>query len=62
MKHPTREFRGATWVGWLNLLVLQWLFMRLAYNMNNEWFILRWVIPRTGWGEGKFQYIGGKRR
>lgn len=31
MKAPKTEIYGHTWVGWINLLVLRWLFIRLCY-------------------------------
>lgn len=47
---PLRRFRGLTWVGWLNRLVLRWLFVRLAYvvepdNTISRYFVHRWVWP-----------------
>lgn len=54
-----KSFFGHTWLGWLNLIILQWFFIRLAeeldlQNMHRKWTILRWVIPTTGW---KSDYI-----
>lgn len=47
MKKPKHKFLGRTWVGWLNILLLQWFFIRLGYS--KEWKLLRWVVPWTGW-------------
>jgi hypothetical protein len=32
MRAPTKEWRGHTWVGWLNLILLRWFFIRLAWE------------------------------
>lgn len=48
-----RRWRGLTWVGWLNYLVLRWFFVRLAYAVPSpeigrpptRWFLTRWVWP-----------------
>lgn len=29
---PMRRWRGLTWIGWLNYLVLRWFFVRLCYQ------------------------------
>lgn len=44
---PTSTIFGFTWVGWLNILVLQWFFVRLSYG--DRWRILKWILPMTGW-------------
>jgi len=36
MRAPQKELWGHTWVGWLNLLVLRWFFIRLAYSQECE--------------------------
>jgi hypothetical protein len=36
MNPPTKEWRGHTWVGWLNLILLRWLCMRLAWEEAEE--------------------------
>jgi len=46
-----------TWVGYLNMFVLQWFFIRLAYHveiddpeqLKFDFFIIKWVVPMTGW-------------
>lgn len=43
-----------TWVGWLNILLLQWLFVRLYYVIDSNdqmksYGILLPIIPFTGW-------------
>ena len=42
------------WLGWLNILILQWFFVRLAwykYDESDEVFYTLWgpVLPLTGW-------------
>ena len=54
MKYPKRKFLGKTWVGWLNILILQWFFIRLAYG--DKWRILKWIYPMTGWFTD-FKYV-----
>jgi hypothetical protein len=45
-----------TWLLLLNVLVLQWLFVRLARvidvstNKHVGWKLARWIVPMTGWG------------
>ena len=47
MKNPTKKIFGKTWVGMLNIVILQWFFIRLSYGDN--WRILYWILPITGW-------------
>jgi len=53
---------GRTWVYWLNFLVFQWLFVRLARvidtrrNRQVGWTWLVGVLPLTGWW-GRFAYV-----
>jgi len=55
MKKPKRKFLTNTWVGWLNILILQWLFIRLAYVTDTEkpdwcgWKLQKGIVPLTGW-------------
>jgi len=49
-----RTFLGDTWVGWLNLLVVQWLFFRIYWNTEPDGEVLGWgilgpVLPVSGW-------------
>lgn len=55
MINPKRKFLGFTWVGWLNILLFQWLFVRLAYG--DRWRVLKWILPLTGWWSD-YRYIG----
>ncbi len=55
MKHPTRTLLRLTWVGWLNVLVLQWGFVRLSYG--DRWRVLWLVVPLTGWCS-PYVYVG----
>ena len=54
-----------TWIGWLNRLVLQWFFIRLAgaYDSETEkrmyFLILRWIKPTTGWND-EFYFVKRK--
>ena len=64
MQTPQYKFFGESWVGWLNILILQWFFIRLAYsiNLNNQhtkYLILKWIVPTTGWWSD-YKYIYGK--
>lgn len=47
---PMRRVLGLTWVGWLNMLVLRWFFVRLYYMVETDntisgWGLHRWVWP-----------------
>jgi len=45
-----KKILGKSWLGWLNRLLLQWFFVRLAINpTTGKYSILRWVVPTTGW-------------
>lgn len=51
-----KKFLGYTWVGWLNIMVLQWFFIRLQYSIDYEgdptpknFMLLRGIVPLTGW-------------
>ena len=60
IRPPRREWRGLTGVGWLNVLVLQWAFVRLSYTVDVDpfgWRLLRWVVPCTGW-HSRYRYVG----
>lgn len=54
-----------TWLGWLNWLVLQWLFVRLARVRDDDGRIVgyQWlvgVLPMTGWVD-EYRYVFGGR-
>lgn len=55
MDYPKRSLFGLTWVGWINLLVLQWFCIRLGYG-GATWQVVRWVVPMSGWWS-KYQFI-----
>ena len=44
-----------SWLGWLNFIVLQWFFVRLARIVDVEskktigWKLDKRIIPLTGW-------------
>lgn len=56
MKTPTKKLFSFTWVGWLNVILLQWLFVRLAYNDKGRWFLFLGIVPLTGWSND-YKYI-----
>jgi hypothetical protein len=67
-RRPKRELLGLTWCGWLNVLVLQWLGLRLAYSIERadsatvtEWRLMRWIVPLTGWWH-PYRYFGWRLR
>jgi hypothetical protein len=45
---PMRRWRGHTWVGWLNLVVLRWCFVHLYYVVEYDNTISRWGLA-TAW-------------
>lgn len=47
MKHPAKTLLDYTWVGWLNVIFLQWLGLRLGYG--DKWRVIYGVIPLCGW-------------
>ncbi|WP_316348495.1 hypothetical protein [Desulfuromonas acetoxidans] len=49
MKSPEVKFLGLTWVGWLNVVILQFLFVRLGYGASGQWQLLKGILPLTGW-------------
>jgi len=49
MKNPKRTFLDLTWVGWINILLLQWLWLRLGYG--DKWRIIYGVMPLIGWSK-----------
>ena len=56
-----RRIFGLTWVGWLNVLALQWLCVRLAYQVDTggrpiRWNLLVGVVPLTGW-RSPYRYL-----
>jgi hypothetical protein len=49
---PLRRWRGLTWVGWLNYVVLRWFLFRLTYNVEEDGNISRYYfqfVPRWRW-------------
>lgn len=61
---------GDTWLGWLNRIILQWFFVRLARVMDRDeagnlkqtgWCWLRGVVPLTGWSTS-YKFIGKRKR
>jgi hypothetical protein len=49
MRRPRRELFGYTWVGWLNMLLLQWACVRLGYTNDGGWRLLTRIRPGSGW-------------
>lgn len=75
LRRPQREFYGLTWVGWLNMLVLQWLGLRLAYVVPAAgvalapprrvgWALAWGVLPLAGWwgALGSRNYVNAFKR
>jgi len=67
MKDTTRWLG---WCGWLNFLLLQWFFVRLAHSYRevrsadgvptfvpNGFVLLRWIVPLTGWSDKPFRWV-----
>jgi len=50
-----RKILGYSWIGWLNIILLQWLFIRLQVNIDNDtneivkFRIIGPIFPLTGW-------------
>jgi hypothetical protein len=53
MKQPTPIFRGYSWLGILNMLVIQWFFIRLQLTCDGGvivgWKLIGFIVPLTGW-------------
>jgi hypothetical protein len=54
-----KTFFGSSWIGWLNIIVMQWLFVRLFYIQEDNgqisgYGILFPIFPLTGWWNGYF--------
>jgi len=54
---PKFKFLGKTWVGWLNIFLIQWLFIRIAYGTN--WTIIGFIVPCSGWWND-YKFLGKK--
>lgn len=53
---------GYSWVGWLNIVFLQWFFIRLFYSVSYQdnvgsYGLIFPIVPLTGWWG---DYIPGK--
>lgn len=61
MKQPKPVFRGYSWLGILNMLLLQWFFIRLQLTCDKgeivSWKIIGPVVPLTGWWS-KYIFLG----
>lgn len=60
-----RKYFGYTVVGWLNMIVLQWFFVRLEYgyyksrtDLITSLRLRYFVMPLTGWRHCSYLYIG----
>ena len=54
-----KKILGYTWVGWLNIIILQWFFIRLYYIENDQNIIENYgimfpIVPLTGWWNNYF--------
>lgn len=64
MKYPKKVLFGKTWIGWLNYILLQWLFIRLEgtqYYYIDRYYLtwrIRFCRPLTGW---KTSYVPKNR-
>jgi hypothetical protein len=54
---PLKRFLGHSWIGWINLLFMQWVFIRFTTGQrlkSGKWVrcygVLVAVVPLTGWG------------
>lgn len=59
-------FESMTWVGWLNILLFQWMFFRLSYQEADngrkyDFAILYWILPLSGWW-GSYCVLSSKVR
>lgn len=58
---PLRRFLGLTWVGWLNMLVLQWFCVRLVYHVEDNNTISGWsycfMLPLSRKAPGKLRRL-----
>jgi hypothetical protein len=59
------RFFGYTWVGWLNILILQWFFVRLQRTTEplrpDKFNLLKWIYPTTGWNTD-YKFLGKNGR
>lgn len=51
-----KRFIGLTWMGWSNLLFVQWLGMRLYRLEQDDGRVTEiglegWILPLVGWGK-----------
>ena len=58
-----KRFLGYTILGWTNLLILQWFFVRLQATMDEDYNVIGWkiiglIVPGSGWWT---QYVWVKR-
>lgn len=56
-----KKFLGLSWIGWLNVLIIQWFFIRICYVLGDDGKpksigFLGMVIPLTGW-YSDFAYV-----
>lgn len=53
MNYPEKTLFNKTWVGWLNIFILQWFFIRLQGSIEDKnmtkWQLILPVLPLTGW-------------
>lgn len=62
-----KQVLGFTWIGWLNIVLLQWLFFRLMYTVDEQggkptsYSLIFWIVPVTGWW-ANYIYLGRERQ
>lgn len=57
---PLRKLFGKSFIGWLNILLFQWLFIRAWYNVNSNGLtfgMYGFIVPCTGWWSD-YKWIG----
>ena len=61
MKNVRKNYLGNTWLGWINILLFQWFFVRLAEEKGRKrrWVFIGFIWPTTGWNT-EYKYVGKK--
>ena len=48
------KFSELSFIGWINVLIIQWIFIRIWYSTDNKYGILFPIVPLSGWNGNKF--------
>ncbi len=57
-----KTYIGFSWIGWLNVLILQWFCLRIEMTIDNDtkvitkYKLLGFIKPGTGWS-GKYVWL-----